>query len=415
MDCRMRPVVEVDVITRDGFYGRGAAPTGTSVGSYESFVMRDNDPKHFNGMSVYRAVELINSFVGPALIGMDVLDQQGIDHRMIELDGTENKSKLGGNTIYSVSVACARAAAASLKTDLYRYFAGKEITQLPLPTFNSINGGHSERLPMAIQEFTFSPYGAKSMAEAIEMAAAVFRRVGEVIGRFRGDGIAEMGHAYGWSAPTCDPEVAMALLHEAVVSLGFEDKIAYAIDCASSSQYDSITNTYLYNNRQIDRDEMIGRIKELTEKYNFLYVEDILDENDWEGFSRAVKELTRTIVVGDDLIVTNCNRLRLAYERHAAEGFIFKPNQIGTITEAMESCRFAKDHDMLVIPSTRGGGVVDDIVMELAVAIQAPAVKNSAPRGGERIYSLNCLYRASDDYPNAKLFDFSTVARFLHR
>ena len=412
MDCGLRPAVEVDVITENGFFGRGAAPTGTSVGQYESFVMRDNDPAHFNGISVYKAVNIVNSVIGPAIVGMDVLDQCALDQKLIALDGTENKSRLGGNSIYSVSIACARAAAASLKTDLFKYMAPKGVTRLPIPTFNSINGGHSEKLSMAIQEFTFSPYKAENMTEAIEIASAVFKRIGKVIARYNGDGFAQMGHGYGWSAPSTDPEVVMELLHEAVVSCGYENKVAYALDCASSSQYNAKSKTYLYDNKQIDRDEMIERIETLTERYNFLYVEDILEENDWEGFSKAVRVLDRTIVIGDDLIVTNRERLQQACDCHAAEGFIFKPNQIGTITEALEACDFAKEHGMIVVPSTRGGGIVDDIVMELAVAIEAEAVKNSAPRGGERIYSLNCLYRAADAYPDAKLYDWSKLVRF---
>lgn len=412
MDCKLRPMVEVDVITEDGVLGRGSAPTGTSVGMYEAFVLRDNDMSRFNGLSVYKAVDIVNTVIAPAIIGMDVFDQKAIDYRMIELDGTGNKSKLGGNSIYSVSIACARAAAASMKTELYKYMAKEPIKTLPVPTFNSINGGHSERLPMAIQEFTFSPYNAENMTEAIEIASEVFKQVGKTIAKYNCDGFAEMGHAYGWAPPSTDPAVVMSLLHEAVVTCGYEDKVAYALDCASSSQYDPKTGTYLYDNRRIDRDELIEKIKQLTETYNFLYIEDILEENDWEGFSKAARMLDRTIIIGDDLTVTNCSRLRKAYETNAVEGFIFKPNQIGTITEAMETCELAKQHGMLIVPSTRGGGAVDDIVMELAVAIQAGAVKNSAPRGGERIYSLNCLYRAADAYPNAKLFDLSEMVKF---
>ncbi len=412
MDCRMRPMVEVDIVTKDGFRGRGAAPTGVSVGMYESHVLRDNDEAHFEGLSVYKAVGLIHDVIGPKIIGMDVLDQKAFDAALIEMDGTETKSRLGGNTLYSLSMACARAGAASRKQSLADYISKEPITSLPIPTFNTINGGHSERVRMGIQEFTFSPYKAETMTEAIEIASKVFKKVGAVIARYKSDGFAEIGHAFGWAPPTADPEVAMELLHQAVVDCGYEDKIAYALDCASSSQYNSQNGTYEYNNRQIDRDEMIGRVKELTERYPFLYVEDILDENDWEGFQLAVKKLDRTIVIGDDLIVTSTKRLEKAYNCKAAEGFIFKPNQIGTITESLETFQYAKEHGMLTVPATRGGGAVDDIVMELAVGLQVPAVKNSAPRGGERIYSLNCLYRASDEYPDAKLFDFSQYVKF---
>jgi Enolase len=412
MDCKMRPAIEVDLITEDGICGRGAAPTGTSVGMHETCVLRDNDPGRFDGLSVYKAVSLVNDSIGPEIIGMDVLDQSAFDTRLLDMDGTANLSRLGGNTVYSLSMACARAGANTQRKSLSAYMSTGPIRTLPLPTFNSINGGHSERLPMGFQEFTFSPYGAKTMEEAIEIARVIFMKVGKVIARFNGEDFANMGHAYGWAPPSADPETVMELLHEAVVSCGYEDKVAYAIDCASSSQYDRKTGTYLYNCRRIDRDEMIGRVKELTEKYNFLYVEDVLEENDWEGFSMAVEALPRTFVIGDDLIVTDLQRLKKAHEQRAAEGFVFKPNQIGPVTRALDASRYAREHGMLVVPSTRGGGIVEDIVMELGVAIEAPVVKNSAPRGGERIYSLNCLYRASDDYPNVPLFDYNRIKRF---
>jgi len=412
MDCRMRPMVEVDIITNEGFRGRGSAPTGTSVGKYESYVLRDNDKNHFEGLSVYKAVTMINNVISPRIIGMDVLDQKAFDAALIEMDGTEKKSTLGGNTLYSLSMACARAGAASRKQSLVDYMRTEPITSLPIPTFNSINGGHSERIHMGFQEFTFSPYKAETMTEAIEIASKVFKKIGVVIARYKPDGFAEIGHAYGWAPPSSDPNIIMQLLHQAVVDCGYEDKIAYALDCASSVQYDPHDGTYEYNGRRIDRDEMIGRVKELTEKYPFLYIEDILDENDWEGFQLAAKTLNQTVVIGDDLIVTSLDRLKKAYESKTVEGFVFKPNQIGTITESLETFHYAQERGMLAIPSTRGGGVVDDIVMELAVALQAPIVKNSAPRGGERIYSLNCLYRASDEYPNAKMFDFNKYIRF---
>lgn len=412
MDCRMRPMVEVDIVTKDGFRGRGAAPTGTSVGMYESYVLRDNDKSCFDGLSVYKAVKLINDVIGPRIIGMDVLDQSAFDAALTEMDGTQTKSRLGGNTLYSLSVACARAGAASRKQSLTDYVSTGPVTRLPIPTFNSINGGHSERIRMGFQEFTFSPYKAATMTEAIEIASRVFKRVGTVIAHYKPDGFAEIGHAYGWAPPSADPVIVMELLHQAVVDCGCEDKVAYALDCASSSQYDPQSGTYEYNGHRVDRDEMIGRVKELTEHYPFLYVEDILDENDWEGFQLAVKTLERTIVIGDDLIVTSLDRLKKAYKCKAAEGFVFKPNQIGTITESFETFRYAQEQEMLAVPSTRGGGVVDDIVMELAVGLEAPIVKTSAPRGGERIYSLNCLYRASDEYPDTKMFDFSRYVRF---
>ena len=411
-DSKDRPIIEVDVVTEAGALGQGSASTGTSVGMYEAVVLVDNDPGRFDGMSVYKAIDNVNRIIGPAIIGMDVTDQEAIDRRMIELDGTPNKARLGGNAIYATSIACLKAAARISEQPLYRYLAGGELKTLPIPTFNSINGGRYGDFFMGIQEFTFCPYRAESMAEAIEIAMEVFPMVGKVIGEYQKGQPAKVGHYYGWQPPTEDPEITMELLHEAVRRCGFEDKVAYALDCASSEAYDDKTGTYYMNGRQLTTDEMIAFGKKMSERYNFLYIEDLLDENDWEGYRKAMKEISRTILIGDDFIVTNESRLRRAYEEEAIGGFIFKPNQVGTITESLEAHKFAKEHGMITVPSQRGGGVIDDVVMDLCLAMQVPAVKNSAPRSGERIYACNMLYRAADENPGAKLFDYGSIQKF---
>ena len=411
-DSKDRPIIEVDVVTEAGALVQGSASTGTSVGMYEAVVLVDNDPGRFDGMSVYKAIDNVNRIIGPAIIGMDVTDQEAIDRRMIELDGTPNKARLGGNAIYATSIACLKAAARISEQPLYRYLAGGELKTLPIPTFNSINGGRYGDFFMGIQEFTFCPYRAESMAEAVEIAMEVFPMVGKVIGEYQKGQPAKVGHYYGWQPPTEDPEITMELLHEAVRRCGFEDKVAYALDCASSEAYDDKTGTYYMNGRQLTTDEMIAFGKKMSERYNFLYIEDLLDENDWEGYRKAMKEISRTILIGDDFIVTNESRLRRAYEEEAIGGFIFKPNQVGTITESLEAHKFAKEHGMITVPSQRGGGVIDDVVMDLCLAMQVPAVKNSAPRSGERIYACNMLYRAADENPGAKLFDYGSIQKF---
>ncbi len=411
-DSKDRPIIEVDVVTEAGVLGQGSASTGTSVGMYEAVVLVDNDPGRFDGMSVYKAIDNVNRIIGPAIIGMDVTDQEAIDRRMIELDGTPNKARLGGNAIYATSIACLKAAARISEQPLYRYLAGGELKTLPIPTFNSINGGRYGDFFMGIQEFTFCPYRAGSMAEAVEIAMEVFPMIGKVIGEYQKGQPAKVGHYYGWQPPTEDPEITMELLHEAVRRCGFEDKVAYALDCASSEAYDDKTGTYYMNGRQLTTDEMIAFGKKMSERYNFLYIEDLLDENDWEGYRKAMKEISRTILIGDDFIVTNESRLRRAYEEEAIGGFIFKPNQVGTITESLEAHKFAKEHGMITVPSQRGGGVIDDVVMDLCLAMQVPAVKNSAPRSGERIYACNMLYRAADENPGAKLFDYGNIQKF---
>ena len=412
LDSKSRPIIEVDVITDHEILGRGSASTGTSVGMYEAVVLVDQDRTKFDGISVYKAIDNVNRVIGPALIGMDVTDQAAIDMRMVELDGTPNKSRLGGNAIYATSIACIKAAAKSAREPLYRYLAGGEIQTIPIPTFNSINGGVYGNFRMGIQEFTFCPYKAENMDEAVEIAMKVFPMIGKVITEYQHGVPAKVGHYYGWQPPSEDPEVAMALLHEAVVRCGYEHKVAYALDCASSEMYDPKSETYYMNGKQIDREEMIAFGKKMSEQYKFLYIEDLLDENDWAGYRKAMKEIEKTILIGDDFIVTNEQRLRRAYEEHAIGGFIFKPNQVGTITESLRTHAFAKSHGMITVPSQRGGGVIDDVVMDLCLALQVPAVKNSAPRSGERIYACNALYRAADENPRAKMFDFSSLQKF---
>jgi len=412
LDSKCRPIIEVDVITQDGVLGRGSASTGTSVGMYEAVVLLDGDPNKFDGKSVYKAIDNVNRIIGPAITGMDVTAQEDIDAKMIALDGTPNKARLGGNAIYATSIACIQAAARAAKQPLYRYIAGEPIKTLPIPTFNSINGGSYGDFCMCIQEFTFCPYKADSMAEAVEIAMKVFPMIGKVITEYQKGEPAKVGHYYGWQPPTEDPEVTMALLHEAVRRCGYENKVAYALDCASSEVYDADSDTYYMNGRRVKRDSMIDFAKRMSEKYNFLYIEDLLDENDWEGYREAMAAIDRTILIGDDFIVTNEQRLRRAYEEHAIGGFIFKPNQVGTITESLRTHRFAKEHGLITVPSQRGGGVIDDVVMDICLAMQVPAVKNSAPRSGERIYACNALYRAADENPNAKLFDYSGLQKF---
>ncbi len=411
-DSKCRPIIEVDVTTENGKLGRGSASTGTSVGMYEAKILTDGDPSRFSGKSVYKAIDNVNNIIGPAIRGMDIYDQEAIDLRMIGLDGTPQKEKLGGNAVYAVSTACVRAAAETEGMPLYRYLAGGSLRTLPIPTFNSINGGKYGDFWMGVQEFTFCPYRAESMEEAVDIAMHVFPMIGRVITEYQKGKQALVGHYYGWQPPTEDPAVTMELLHEAVVRCGYEDKVAYALDFASSEVYDEASGTYYMAGDRLTADEMIGLARELSERYPFLYIEDLLDENDWEGYQRAVREVKRSIIIGDDFIVTSEDRLRRAYELHAAEGFIFKPNQVGTITESLRTHHFAEEHGMITIPSQRGGGVIDDVVMDLCLAMQVPAVKNSAPRSGERIYACNMLYRAADENPQAKLYDFSQIKRF---
>lgn len=412
IDCKCRPMLEVDVITEEGIMGRGSAPTGSSVGYHEAFIMRDHDPSEYGGLSVHKAVDIIHKIIAPALIGMDVTDQKLLDQRMIELDGTPNKSVLGGNSIYSTSVACLRAAAACQDLPVYLYLAGGKIETLPLPTFNVINGGHYQGYSQAFNEFILAPYRADSVEEAVEIGVKVFHQLGKTVERFLGGSSAGVGGSYGYIAPSDDPEVVLNLLAEAVDTCSYNDKVAFALDCASNEMYDSNTNTYLLKGKKVTSDELIDYVEGLTRKFNLIFVEDLLQENDWDGYSKATRQLKRTNIIGDDFIATSVERLKKAYAQNALHGFVFKPNQIGTISESLATFEFAKQNEVITIPSGRAGGVLGDVVADFAIGMQVQIMKNGAPRSGERIDKLNSLLRVSNIHPETKLADVSSIVRF---
>lgn len=412
LDTKARPMLEVDVYTGSGHYGRGSAPTGTSVGMYESFVLRDGNLEDYNGMSVHKAVDIVLNTIAPALVGMDVCDLRSIDQIMIQLDGTPNKKKLGGNSIYSVSVACLRAAANALQIPLYRYVAGGSLKTIPLPTFNVVNGGRNGSVTQAFNEFILAPYLADSVEEAVAIGVDVYHNLKPVITHFQKGIEPSIGGSYGWAAPSNDPKQILELMAEAVEKCGYTNKMAYCIDCASSEMYDSTTNTYELKGKRVSADEIIDYIRLLSESFPLVFVEDILDENDWNNFAKAHQTITKTNIIGDDFIVTNLSRLQKAYEMNAIDGFILKPNQVGTITEALDAHKYAIERDLLVIPSGRSGGTVGDIVADLSLGLQTKISKNGAPKSGERLDKINSLLRASNENPGSTISDVTKIVRF---
>lgn len=405
-------MLEVDIYTEGNILGRGSAPTGTSVGKYESYILRDGNKSEYNGLSVHKAVEMVEKIIAPELIGMDVLDQHAFDNKLINLDGTPDKHVLGGNTIYSVSIACLRAAAVSQNKHVYQYLAGRPLSTIPLPTFNVINGGHNSDFTQAFNEFILAPYRAASVEEAVAIAVKVYQKLESVISDYMGRKKPILGSSYGWMAPSNDPDIILGIMSKAVEECGYTEKVCYCLDCASSEMYDPNNDTYELKNRRVSSDELIDYVNMLTEKYNLLFVEDLLDENDWNGFVKAHKKLKRTNLIGDDLIVTNIERLRKAYELDAIDGFILKPNQIGTITESLDAHQYAEEKGLLIIPSGRSGGTVDDIIADLALGLHSLISKNGAPKSGERLNKLNSLLRASSENPCSHLADISKFIRF---
>ncbi len=412
LDAKGKPMLEVDVITEGGIMGRGASPSGISAGSHEAFVLRDNDPAWFGGLSVFRAVEIVHHQIAPALLGMEVTEQAAIDQVLLDLDGTEYKTNLGGNTLGSVSLACIRAAANTQNLPLYRYLNPGEITTIPLPTVNYISGGSYQKGSMPFQECTVVPYRAQTILEAVHILYQMYQMVPAVIQDYQNGRPAVPGGLSGWQSSSPDPTVAFDILYETARRCGAEEKIAFAADCAASELYNAERNTYDYVGTEVDLDTVLGKLRELTTKYNFLYVEDPVDENDWEGWQKAAKVLDRTMLVGDDLTVTNIRMLRQAVEKQVCQAFILKPNQVGTITETIAAVKYARDHGIITILSVRAGGAGEDPSFDFAIAFGSCAVKHGPPKNGERVYGINFLTRVADEYPAARPYDFTPHIRF---
>jgi enolase len=412
LDCKARPLVEVEVITEAGHVTRGAAPTGSSVGSHEAFVLRDNDPAEYGGLSVHRAVRTVHEVIAPALVGSDLTDLAALDRRMVDIDGTPDKSRLGGNTIYSTSIALLRAAAAVRGVPTYTYVNDlldlDPISTVPVPSFNMINGGRYGDLVQPFNEFLVMPYRASSIESAIEISVRLFGVLGEVLTEHLGTP-PRVASSYGYVAPSADPRVVLELLSKAVERVGCTDEMAFALDCASSEMYDRDTATYELLGCRVERGELIDFTRRLSEDFPLVFVEDLLDEDDWSGYAEAVRAIPNTLILGDDLIVTNIDRLQRAVAESAVDGFILKPNQVGTITEALECYRYAREQKLLAIPSGRSGGVIDDVVMDLSVGLSVPFQKNGAPRSGERIEKLNFLLRAAERISDCRLADVTAV------
>lgn len=396
LDSKARPMVEVDVWTADGAMGRGASPCGTSVGAHEAFVLRDGGTR-YGGLGVRQAVGHVVETISPAIRGMDVLDQRAIDLRMVALDGTPNKSRLGANAIYSVSIAVARAAAAARGIPLYRHLGGETACTLPVPMFNMLNGGHGGA-KIEFQEFLFVPAGAPTYSEALRIGVEVFAALGAVIERRYGREALHAGGSAGYSAPASDPAENLDLLLAAAERAGYAGQCRVGLDCAASHFYDSDARGYRLQGRTVPREELVRRLEDLARAYSLFVVEDPLEENDFEGHAEVTRRLGTTIIIGDDLFVTNLGRLQKGIALGAANAMLLKPNMVGTITEALDAARYATAHGYRVVGSGRAGGSIDDPIPEIAVAVGAPLVKFGAPRTGERLGKQNCLLRMEEEF-----------------
>ncbi|MGJ8454551.1 phosphopyruvate hydratase [Pseudothermotoga sp. U03pept] len=401
LDSRGNPTVEVEVFLEDGTFASAIVPSGASTGKFEALELRDKG-KRYMGKGVQSAVRNVNETIAPKIIGMNVYDQPVIDRVMIELDGTENKSKLGANAILGVSMAVARAAATSLNLPLYKYLGGPNAKVLPVPFMNVINGGKHADNSLDIQEFMIVPAGAPCFAEALRYGAEVFHSLKKIL--HDAGHVTSVGDEGGFAPNLSSNEEAIKVLIEAIKAAGYEPgkDIFIALDSAASSFYDSETKTYQIDKTQKTTKQLVEYYVSLVEKYPIISLEDPLDEEDWEGFAQLTAKIgNRVQIVGDDIYVTNINRLKKGVKEKASNSILIKLNQIGTVTETLDTIEYAKEHGMTCVISHRSGETEDTFIADLAIATNCGMIKTGSLSRSERIAKYNRLLRIEEELGTA--------------
>lgn len=399
LDSRGNPTVEVEVYTEEGGFGRAIVPSGASTGEYEAVELRDGGDRYL-GKGVEKAVSHVNDIIAEELIGYDVFDQLGVDESLIAIDGTPNKSKLGANAILGVSLAVAKAAADELGLPLYQYIGGVGARTLPVPMMNILNGGEHADNNVDIQEFMIMPVGAENFKEGLRMGAEIYHNLKKVIsGRGLSTGVGDEG---GFAPNLESNEQALDLIIEAIKVAGYEPEkdIVLALDVAASEMYDPEKKIYNLKGEGIERSsqEMVDWYKALTEKYPIRSIEDGLDENDWDGWKILTETLGKEVqLVGDDLFVTNVEKLNRGIEEGVANSILIKLNQIGTLSETIDAINLASAHNMTSVISHRSGESEDATIADLAVAMNAGQIKTGAPARTDRIAKYNELLRIEDE------------------
>ncbi len=419
LDSRGNPTVEVDVTLNDGTCGRAAVPSGASTGEYEAVELRDGQAKRYLGKGVTRAVEHVNKTLARKLVGRDPRRQAEIDRLMIELDGTENKKHLGANAILGVSLAVAHAAAARSGKALYAYLGGSAARVLPVPMFNILNGGAHADNTVDLQEFMVMPVGARSFTDALRMGAEIFHALRAVLrGRKLSTGVGDEG---GFAPNLASDEEALAAIMEAIKAAGYRagTQVRIAIDAAASELWKD--GRYVFRKSgAADRtqSDMVDLYADWVARYPIVSIEDGMAENDWEGWRLLTERLGRKIqLVGDDVFVTNPSRLRQGIEMGAANSILIKVNQIGTLTETLETITVARAAGYTTVISHRSGETEDATIADLAVAVNAGQIKTGSPCRGERTAKYNQLLRIEEAlgrraiYPGAKAFTFRATKR----
>ena len=406
LDSRGNPTVEVDVKLDDGAWGRAAVPSGASTGSREALELRDGGSRYL-GKGVMKAVENVNKKIAPELVGHDVFDQRGIDGAMMTLDGTRDKSNLGANAILGVSIAVAHAAANSLEIPLYRYIGGPNARVLPVPLMNILNGGKHADNSVDIQEFMIMPVGAESFCEALRVCAEVYHTLKSVIHkRGMSTGVGDEG---GFAPDLATNEDALRLIMEAIEKAGYKpgEDMAIALDIASSELYDEKEGNYVFAGEKVTRTsgDMISMYADWLEKYPIVSIEDGLAESDWDGWAELTKSLGAKVqLVGDDLFVTNPAILKEGIEKGVGNSVLVKVNQIGTLTETLETVELAHKNSYTAVLSHRSGETEDTTISHLAVALNAGMIKTGAPCRSERVAKYNELLRIEESLGKSALY-----------
>jgi len=398
LDSRAFPTVEVEIVLEDGTMGRAAVPSGASTGQFEAVELRDGDKDIYNGKGVMNAVDNVNNIIAEELIGMNVFDQVAIDKTMIELDGTENKGKLGANAMLGVSLACARAAASYLGLGLYQYIGGVNAKVLPVPMMNILNGGKHADNNVDLQEFMIMPCGASSFSEALRMSAEVYHALKGIL---KSKGLATaVGDEGGFAPDLASNEDAIKVIMEAIEKAGYKagEEIFIALDPASSEFFEDGKYNLAGEGRVLTPEEMANYYVELCEKYPIISIEDGMAEEDWEGWKHITEKLGNKIqLVGDDLFVTNTKRLEMGIDRGVANSILIKLNQIGTLTETINAIEMAARAGYTAVVSHRSGETEDTTVADLVVAMNAGQIKTGAPARSERVAKYNQLLRIEEE------------------
>ena len=401
LDSRGNPTVEVEVTLDDGVVGRAAVPSGASTGIYEACELRDGDKSRYLGKGVEKAVANVNTEIAEALIGTNVLDQVAIDKMLIELDGTPNKSRLGANAILGASLACAKAAAESLGTSLYNYIGGVNAKQLPVPMMNILNGGAHATNNVEIQEFMIMPVGACCFREALRMCAEVFHQLKKTL-KENGTPAAGVGDEGGYAPNLKKDEDALKVIVKAIEEAGYKpgEDFKIAIDAASSEWWNEEEKCYIQpkSGKKLTQQQLVNMWKKFADTYPIVSLEDGMAETDWEGWAMLTKAIgDRVQLVGDDLFVTNTERLKTGIEKKVANAILIKVNQIGTLTETLDAIQMANRAGYTAIVSHRSGETEDATIADIAVALNAGQIKTGAPSRTDRVAKYNQLLRIEEE------------------